>query len=164
MSMPKVKSYSLHENVTAQKYPAILAMTSLNDTRPMEPAAGGQARANIDGTCAAETDLTPVMVDQYRYERWKETALIRGWLLATADSDRRGGQGTTSMALRQHTVDRHSMREHWLEHAQHQRQRACTVSAMRVSAATGPRRPGASMHRRGDSKGRAQAARVKRWR
>jgi oligopeptidase B len=91
-----MKSYSPYENVEAQEYPAILAMTSLNDTRVfyVEPAKWVAALRH------AKTDPHPVLLRTQmaaghggisgRYERWKETAFQFAWLLATADPDRYG--------------------------------------------------------------------------
>jgi oligopeptidase B len=91
-----LKSYSPYENVTAKRYPAILAMTSLNDTRVyyVEPAKWVAALRHT------KTDTNPVLLKTQmsaghggisgRYERWKEIAFQYAWLLAAADRDRYG--------------------------------------------------------------------------
>ncbi|MFM9036047.1 MAG: S9 family peptidase [Mycobacterium sp.] len=91
-----MKSYSPYENVEAKEYPAILAMTSLNDTRVfyVEPAKWVAALRH------AKTDPQPVLLRTQmaaghggisgRYERWKEAAFQFAWLLATADPERFG--------------------------------------------------------------------------
>jgi oligopeptidase B len=91
-----MKSYSPYENVAAQKYPRILAMTSLNDTRVyyVEPAKWVAALRHT------KTDGNPVLLKTQmtaghggisgRYERWKEVAYQFAWLLAAADRDHYG--------------------------------------------------------------------------
>jgi oligopeptidase B len=87
-----MKSYSPYENVAADSYPAILAMTSLNDTRVyyVEPAKWVAALRHI------KTDARPVLLKTQmsaghggisgRYERWKETAFQYAWLLDAAST------------------------------------------------------------------------------
>ncbi|MUL83865.1 MULTISPECIES: S9 family peptidase [unclassified Mycolicibacterium] len=91
-----MKSYTPYENVAAQDYPAILAMTSLNDTRVyyVEPAKWVAALRHT------KTDGHPVLLKTEmvaghgglsgRYERWKEAAFQYSWLLAAADRDNYG--------------------------------------------------------------------------
>jgi oligopeptidase B len=82
-----LKSYAPYENVTAQEYPPILAITSLNDTRVLyvEPAkwvarlrATGRRR---DPAAAEDRDVGRAWRVSGRYERWKETAYQLSWCL-----------------------------------------------------------------------------------
>lgn len=88
-----MKSYSPYENVAAKRYPKILAMTSLNDTRVyyVEPAKWVAALRRT------KTDSNPVLLKTEmnaghggisgRYERWKEAAFQYAWLLDAAKAD-----------------------------------------------------------------------------
>jgi oligopeptidase B len=92
-----MKSYSPYENVEAKRYPAILATTSLHDTRVyyVEPAKWIAALRH------AKTNGNPVLLKTKmaaghggvsgRYKAWQETAFDYAWVLATANCDNDGG-------------------------------------------------------------------------
>jgi oligopeptidase B len=82
-----MKSYSPYENVSAQQYPRILAITSLNDTRVffVEPA---KWVAKLRATAAGEVDvlLKTEMEAGHggrsgRYDAWREIAFTLAWEL-----------------------------------------------------------------------------------
>ncbi|CAM2928175.1 S9 family peptidase [Skermania piniformis] len=85
-----MKAYSPYENVTAQDYPAILAVTSINDTRVLyvEPAKW-VARLRATKTGTAPLLLKTEMSAGHggvsgRYAQWREVAFEYAWLLDTA--------------------------------------------------------------------------------
>ena len=80
-------SYSPYDNVTAQDYPAILAVTSLNDTRVLyvEPA---KWVAKLRATKAGEHPLllkTEMGAGHGgpsgRYDAWRERAFTYAWVI-----------------------------------------------------------------------------------
>jgi oligopeptidase B len=82
-----MKSYSPYENVEAKDYPAILAVTSLNDTRVLyvEPAKW-IARLRAVSTGSAPILLKTEMEAGHggrsgRYDAWHEASLILAWEL-----------------------------------------------------------------------------------
>ncbi|MBB5913191.1 oligopeptidase B [Nocardia transvalensis] len=84
-----MKSYSPYENVEAKDYPAILAITSLNDTRVLyvEPAkwvAKLRATKTGDAPLLLKTEMSAGHGGvSGRYEKWKEVAFEYAWVLDT---------------------------------------------------------------------------------
>jgi oligopeptidase B len=81
-----MKAYSPYENVAKLKYPAILAMTSLNDTRVLyhEPAKWiARLRAVApDGSYLLKTEMGAGHGGPSgRYDSWKEEAFATAWTL-----------------------------------------------------------------------------------
>ncbi|TDW22538.1 S9 family peptidase [Kribbella kalugense] len=84
-----MKSYSPYENVASQRYPRILAITSLNDTRVffVEPA---KWVAKLRATATGDVDvLLKTEMDaghggrSGRYDAWREVAFSLAWELDT---------------------------------------------------------------------------------
>ncbi len=79
-----MKAYSPYENVTAQRYPRILAVTSLNDTRVLyvEPAkwVAKLREAGADALLRIEMEAGHGGVSG-RYSAWKQRAIELAWLL-----------------------------------------------------------------------------------
>jgi oligopeptidase B len=81
-----MKSYSPYENVSTVDYPAILAVTSLNDTRVLyhEPA---KWVARLRATAPGRRVLLKTEMGaghggpSGRYDAWKEEAFINAWVL-----------------------------------------------------------------------------------
>ena len=84
-----MKSYTPYENVTDATYPAILALTSLNDTRVLyhEPAkwiARLRATAN-GGPFLLKTEMEAGHGGRSgRYDAWQEESLVIAWIISTA--------------------------------------------------------------------------------
>ncbi|GAA4489804.1 S9 family peptidase [Rhodococcus olei] len=84
-----MKSYSPYENVGAHDYPAILAITSINDTRVLyvEPAkwvAKLRATKTGDSPVLLKTEMSAGHGGvSGRYEKWREVAFEYAWVLDT---------------------------------------------------------------------------------
>ena len=81
-----IRSYTPYENVVAQRYPAILAVTSLNDTRVLyhEPAKWiARLRAVApEGSYLLKTEMVAGHGGPSgRYDGWREEAFILAWTL-----------------------------------------------------------------------------------
>ena len=84
-----MKSYSPYENVEPKQYPAILATTSLNDTRVYyhEPA---KWIARLRATATGGDFLLKTEMEaghggrSGRYDAWREEAFTLAWIIATA--------------------------------------------------------------------------------
>jgi oligopeptidase B len=90
-----MKSYTPYENVAAAPYPAIFALTSLNDTRVLfhEPA---KWMARLRAVASGGPFLLKTEMEaghggrSGRYDAWQEEALVLAWIVTTA-----GGRGAT---------------------------------------------------------------------
>lgn len=81
-----MKSYSPYENVTAKHYPAILAETSLNDTRVLyvEPAkwVARLREVAIEPNVLLKTEMSAGHGGvSGRYNAWKDRAFSLAWIL-----------------------------------------------------------------------------------
>ena len=84
-----MKSYSPYENVTEQRYPAILAETSVNDTRVLyvEPAKWvARLRATLGGEASSDVLLRTKMSAGHggvsgRHNVWRDRAFSLAWLV-----------------------------------------------------------------------------------
>jgi oligopeptidase B len=86
-----MKGYSPYENVTDQAYPAILAETSINDTRVLyvEPAKWvARLRATVSAASGGSDDVllkTKMSAGHGgvsgRHNAWRELAFSRAWLV-----------------------------------------------------------------------------------
>ncbi|GAB3563530.1 S9 family peptidase [Spelaeicoccus albus] len=85
-----MKSYSPYENVTDQKYPRILATTSLNDTRVLyvEPAKWAARLRDVGADVLLKTEMSAGHGGvSGRYESWKEVAFEYAWIVDVAGAD-----------------------------------------------------------------------------
>jgi oligopeptidase B len=87
-----MKSYTPYENVASgRRYPPILAVTSLNDTRVLyhEPAKWiAKLQADADGgPFLLKTEMSAGHGGRSgRYDAWREEAMILAWIITTATS------------------------------------------------------------------------------
>jgi oligopeptidase B len=86
-----MKSYTPYENVAATRYPDILAVTSLHDTRVLyvEPAKWiAKLRATAAGNFLLKTEMTAGHGGvSGRYASWRERAWELAWIIATATGE-----------------------------------------------------------------------------
>jgi oligopeptidase B len=87
-----MKSYTPYENVVAATYPAIFAITSLNDTRVLyhEPAKWtARLRALASGgPFLLKTEMEAGHGGRSgRYDAWQEEALVLAWIIVTATAN-----------------------------------------------------------------------------